>query len=233
MNQNKPEQPATLHKLGYCELKEWIKSGYNDSNSIKYIFANLSDIAYKRGHAEKQQTLKKAGLNKEYLILSEYSSNNFTVFFDVDCKKYIIAARGTDLKRGMSAFDDLYTNSYLVAGNLQKSTRYIELTRLYKRLASHYGNDNIILTGHSLGGALVSHLSQQYGVAAIIFNEGSSPLAYEYNEKENRYTTHFTTNSVENMTIDPLSSSSFLSQKQHIIVDKKPESSAHSLSNFI
>ena len=60
---------STLHKLGLCELNQWEKSGYRDSNSVKYIFANLSDASYKPTMKDKQDVLNKSGLNKEYKII--------------------------------------------------------------------------------------------------------------------------------------------------------------------
>ncbi len=63
-----------LHKLGLCELKQWAKSGYKDSNSVKYIFANLSDASYRPTIKDKQAVLNKAGLNREYKIIPEYKT---------------------------------------------------------------------------------------------------------------------------------------------------------------
>jgi predicted esterase YcpF (UPF0227 family) len=102
------------------------------------------------------------------------------------------------------------------------------------KLRAKYG-DNIILSGHSLGGRISGGLSQKYRIPAIIYNQGSSPLDFAYNKAENKLTTHFSTNSLKNLTIDPLSVSSMLGQAKHITVaTDKPTIGlpAHSLSNF-
>ena len=110
---------STLHKLGLCELANWTKSGYRDSNSVKYIFANLSDASYRPTMKDKQTVLNNAGLNKEYKIIPEYTNRDITTFFDVDCKKVIMVVRGTDDKDvlGMK-YSDLYTDAHLAIGIL-------------------------------------------------------------------------------------------------------------------
>jgi hypothetical protein len=144
---------SSLHKIHLCELKEWAKSGYRDSNSVKYIFANLSDAAYKLGIPAKQAVLKRAGLDKEYSIISEYTDIDTTVFFDHDCKKWIIVFRGTDDKNALGRrANDLYTDAALATGWLTRTARYKNAIALFHRIANKHGKHNIILSGHSLGG---------------------------------------------------------------------------------
>jgi hypothetical protein len=230
-----------LHNLHRCELKDWAKSNYKDSDSIKYIFANLNDSAYKPSYKDKQSILKKSGLDREYRIVPEFSSRDHTVFYDTDCKKYIIAFRGTDDKNRVGRqYNDLYTDFLLGIGQVESTKYYKAADEITKKLIDKYGASNIILSGHSLGGRAAGGLSQKYELPAIIYNEGSSILDFKYNRLENKYTTHFTTNSLSNLTIDPLSISSVIaSNKKHIVVagDTDDKNTAylkqHSLNHFL
>jgi hypothetical protein len=230
-----------LHKLELCELNQWAKSGYRDSNSVKYIFANLSDASYKPSMKDKQDVLNKSGLNKEYKIIPEYTNRDITTFWDTDCKKVVMVIRGTDDKDilGMK-YRDFYTDAHLALGLLNRTKRYQESEAMLNRIKNKFGAENIILSGHSLGGRIAGGLSQKYHYPAIIYNQGSSPLDFAYNRAENKLTTHFTTNSLKNLTIDPLSVSSMLGQAKNITVATDTPKIGlpasiyrnHSLSNF-
>lgn len=210
----------SLHQANLCELKEWEKSNYRDSNSVKYIFANLSDAAYKATTQEKQAVLDRSGLAKEYQIIPKYTNRDITSFWDADCQKVVMVVRGTDDKNVVgSKWRDLYTDAALAIGRVTQTSRYQEAEAMFVRLRGIYG-DNIILSGHSLGGRIAGGISQKYHEPAIVFNEGASPLDFEYNRNENKYTTHFTTNSLKNISIDPISISSMLSHKKHIVPDR-------------
>jgi len=232
---------AMLHKLELCELNQWAKSGYRDSNSVKYIFANLSDASYKPSMKDKQDVLNKSGLNKEYKIIPEYTNRDITTFWDTDCKKVVMVIRGTDDKDilGMK-YRDFYTDAHLALGLLNRTKRYQESEAMLNRIKNKFGAENIILSGHSLGGRIAGGLSQKYHYPAIIYNQGASPLDFAYNRAENKLTTHFTTNSLKNLTIDPLSVSSMLGQAKNITVATDTPKIGlpasiyrnHSLSNF-
>ena len=230
-----------LHKLNKCELKEWSRSGYTDSDSIKFIFANLNDATYKPSYKDKQSILKKSGLDREYRIVPEYSSRDYTVFYDMDCKKYILVFRGTDDKNRVGRqFNDLYTDFLLGIGQVETTKYYKAADEITKKMIDKYGASNVILSGHSLGGRTAGGLSMKYELPAIIYNEGSSILDFKYNRAENKYTTHFTTNSLKDLKIDPLSISSIIaSNKKHIVVASNDDDKntaylkEHSLNHFL
>ena len=231
---------SDLHKLHRCELKSWAKSGYQNSDSIKYIFANLNDATYKPSYKEKQAILKKSGLDKEYKIIPELSSRDTNVFYDVDCKKYILCFRGTDYSNRFNRkFQDLYSDFLLSIGRIQSTKYYKAADKATKEMINKYGSNNVILSGHSLGGRTAGGLSIKYDLPAIIYNEGSSPLDKVYNRTENKQTTHFTTNSIRDIIIDPLSITSIIdSNKKTIKQDVKDAPNKtylqiHSLDNFL
>jgi hypothetical protein len=205
------------------------------------VFANLNDSAYKPDIKQKQEVLNKSGLDKEYRIVSEFSSRDHTVFYDNDCKKYIIAFRGTDDRNRVGRkFNDLYTDVLLGIGQVERTKYYKAADEITKKLIDKYGAENVVLSGHSLGGRAAGGLSMKYQLPAIIYNEGSSPLDFKYNRADNKYTTHFTTNSLKDLSIDPLSISSVIaSNKKHIIVagDTDDKNTAylkqHSLNHFL
>ena len=229
-----------LHKLHRCELKQWAASGYRDSDSIKYIFANLNDAAYKPSYKEKQAVLKKSGLNKEYRIIPELSSRDINVFYDIDCSKYVVVFKGTDYSNRFNRkYSDLYTDFLLGIGKIESTKYYKAADKATRDIIAKYGTDSVILSGHSLGARTAGGLSIKYDVPAIIYNEGSSPLDYVYNRTENKQTTHFTTNSIRDIVIDPLSITSIIdSNKKTIRQDVKDAPNKtylqiHSLDNFL
>ena len=231
---------SALHRIHKCELKDWARSGYQDSDSIKFIFANLSDATYKPSYKDKHAILKKAGLDKEYRILPDLSSRDYNVFYDLDCNKHIIVFRGTDDRdRVGRRYNDLYTDFLLSIGQLESTKYYKAADAITKKLIDRYGASNVVLSGHSLGGRTAGGLSLKYQLPAIIFNEGSSPFDITYNRSQNPHTTHFTTNSIKSISIDPLSiSSTIASNKKHIQVDPKASDKQgylrhHSLDHFL
>jgi hypothetical protein len=229
-----------LHKLHKCELKSWMNSGYQDSDSIKYIFANLNDATYKQSYKEKQAVLKKSGLDREYKIVQEMSTRDINVFFDIDCKKYVVVFKGTDYGNKFNRkYNDLYTDFLLGIGKIESTKYYKAADKATKEMINKYGSNNVILSGHSLGARTAGGLSIKYDLPAIIYNEGSSPLDYVYNKTENKQTTHFTTNSIRHIVIDPLSITSIIdSNKKTIKQDVKDAPNKtylqiHSLDNFL
>jgi hypothetical protein len=180
----------------------------------------LNDATYKPNYKDKQAILNKSGLDSEYRIIPELSSRDYNTFYDVDCKKYVLVFRGTDDKDKVGQkYNDLYTDFLLSIGQLENTKYYKAADEMTKKLISKYGAGNVILSGHSLAGRTAGGLSMKYKLPAIVYNEGSSPLDFSYNKSENKYTTHFTTNSLSNLTIDPLSISSIIaSNKKHITV---------------
>jgi hypothetical protein len=129
--------------------------------------AQLSKLAYELDL--NQRIIKAAELG--YQVDKDLSTENHTVFFDPYTKKTVVAYRGTIPTK----VDDLLADVDIAKGN-RKHQRFADALEVAQRTNKKYGQDNVTLTGHSLGGTQALHASEYFGNNAHVYNPGSSPL---------------------------------------------------------
>jgi hypothetical protein len=217
----------------HCDLVQWAQTGYEDSDDVRKKFARLSQIAYLNSKERKRAIADFSWKYKDkFIILTNLSDRDRLVVYDEDCKKAIVAIRGTDIKnKTQNRRRDLIADTYIAFGFTQRSARYKESEQVVKTLIKKFGHNNVILTGHSLGGKLAFELSKQYKLPAIVFNQFSTP----FNRSKNPHSTHFTTSDLTRLSsIDPFSISSKLFDDQKVILtDTNPHLSTHTITNFV
>ena len=87
----------------------------------------------------------------DYKIDRKLSGLRAKVFTNKETGKNIIAFRGT------KGIHDLITDGHLLLGN-KHTKRFKHAQKVYDRVVSKYGKDNLILAGHSLSGAIVEKI---------------------------------------------------------------------------
>eukprot|EP00122_Pirum_gemmata_P009526 Pgem_evm1s8792 len=103
--------------------------------------------------------VKVPGLQDD-LRTSVYTKNN----------KVYISHRGTDKK----SLTDLYTDAYVVNGNLEDSRRVENSEQDYLKIKKFFGKNKIYKhVGHSLGGSVGALLADKYGDKSISYNRGN------------------------------------------------------------
>ena len=112
--------------------------------------------------------------NMEYLedMYDPKTGTSGTAFRNKDTGEVILAYTGTNLSFRPEVFKDIGTDFYevLTAGG----DHYIPAYEFYERVRAKYGN-NIILTGHSLGGNIAQRVALEYNVPkTVVYN--SAPL---------------------------------------------------------
>ena len=112
--------------------------------------------------------------NMEYLedMYDPKTGTSGTAFRNKDTGEVILAYTGTNLSFRPEVFKDIGTDFYevLTAGG----DHYIPAFEFYERVRAKYGN-NIILTGHSLGGNIAQRVALEYNVPkTVVYN--SAPL---------------------------------------------------------
>lgn len=112
--------------------------------------------------------------NLEYLedMYDPKTGTSGTAFRNKDTGEVILAYTGTNLSFRPEVFKDVGTDGYevLTAGGDHYKPAY----EFYERVRAKYGN-NIVLTGHSLGGNIAQRVALEYNVPkTVVYN--SAPL---------------------------------------------------------
>lgn len=99
---------------------------------------------------------------------SIYDSNGFYAEVYEKDGKVILAIRGTDRERGkVETTKDLYSDTQMSWSCLPSQAKSSE--KAYIELIKKYSKNNVIITGHSLGGSLGTILGAKYGGETITF----------------------------------------------------------------
>lgn len=109
----------------------------------------------------------------EYLedTYDEKTGTSATAFRDKDTGEIILSYTGTNLESGWKEiYKDVIKSDVGEIGFGSGSTHYEPAYEFYEKIREKYG-DNIILTGHSLGGNVAQRVALQYNVQkTIIYN---------------------------------------------------------------
>jgi hypothetical protein len=90
--------------------------------------------------------------------------------------KAVVSFRGTDLSGSKNRWKDLGTDVLLALGLESMSTRFQNAKKTTDAALTKYGEGNVSLTGHSLGGSQALYVHQKTGLDTHAFNPGVSPL---------------------------------------------------------
>ena len=191
----------------------------------QHKYGRFAMASYHYANANKtQEVLQTMPETMGYVLDTKLSNTEHSVFFNKDKGETIIAFRGT------ANLLDIVTDAHILVGQELKTQRFQESEELYHKVASKYGTDSIVVTGHSLGSAVSVHIAEKFDVEGHHFNPGISPRqAFDKTSRHNRksqimYRTH----------VDPVSVGAEIpnTKRRVVHVHNHPSYNAHQLENF-
>lgn len=236
---NSMTQDQQTHK----ELSATDYAAFSAAAYSEYGLKDLNDRA-----AATRNRLKEWGVGEGWHMIENpmFANETFTTFINTDTMPHrvVIAARGTDPKNVGDLASDLdIASNKNTTGALQRRVDMVNtaariLTGEQRFIHRKTGDDigmpvdlfmpeDVIFTGHSLGGAIAAQAALQSDKKAVVYNMGSSPFAQidraRNNTKPRDYdnVVHFTTNRVKDNVLDPVSVSQYAD---------KPGSGIHTIS---
>ena len=102
----------------------------------------------------------------DHIYLKDLSNIDRAVYQHKYTKKVTIAFRGTD----PTNWRDLTTDALMTTGWGAWGSRFKNARKITEEVIRRYGKENVVVTGHSLGGAQALHVSQRYGLKAEVYN---------------------------------------------------------------
>ena len=164
-----------------AEFEEPLKSQIVDED---YNYSVASDLTYENLYNNNdlestQQKLEEA--MPSWTIDKELSDTRSLVLHDGE--NTILAFRGTD-PFGYDTRADLGADFNILLGanrdnmdtNLSRPDRFQHAEDKFNAVQQKYGTDNLMLTGHSLGGGIADYIGRKNSVDAVVFNAGESPI---------------------------------------------------------
>lgn len=142
-----------------------------ENENLNIDYALLSKKAYEKTR-EKREV-------EGFSILPEFTTDDRTVYYHHDTGKAVIAFRGTDAHdwghgtKGFfhsRGFRDVTSDLYLGAGEQERSHRFHNAEKVTSQVIQRFGKENVIATGHSLGGSQAMHVSNKFGIHSEVYN---------------------------------------------------------------
>jgi hypothetical protein len=127
-------------------------------------YAQLSDMAYMSPENRQAQAQL---LGYQY---DQELSDPYTAVFHRQQGPAVVAFRGTVPTHP----PDLGADASILVGVQAQHPRFKQSLDLTNRVRTKHG-PQVVLTGHSLGGAIAEHVSLNTDLPAIVYNPGSSP----------------------------------------------------------
>ena len=134
------------------------------------IYASISRQAYKVDRRKKV---------RGYEYIEDESTKKRAVYYNPKTKHYIVAQRGTQIKDNEDLEDDIS----ILKGDLSKTMRHKRELGWLRRFEKKHGEENITLTGHSLGANHSKLLAIETGLPMVGFSEGTAPTFQSLGEK--------------------------------------------------
>lgn len=215
---------ATKNRISSAISK---KQNFNEN---KHPYATMSQRAYKRG---KERNIE------GYDIDEQLSRDDITVYKHKSSQDVIVSFRGTDITtkverkpvRSISdiwysrGFRDIGADASLAAYTPEYNHRFYNYKRTTQDVIKKYGQQNVSVTGHSLGGSGALWISNELSVPAVVHNPFIHPADIALQ-------TSYSNAIIRHNPGDPISSLSSFSNASKIVTDRG-HSWEHGIQNWV
>lgn len=226
-----------------CSYHNWKQSGGlrgKDQNQQEF-YARMASVAYGNTTEGRAKRMKKYGFN-DWIQDTELSNPDVAILYNPKTKEMVSSITGSRFTSRKHALRDIKSDVGIALGLSRLGSRTRNVKSIVKKAQSKYKDYDVTLSGHSLGAKTAQNISKSLGIPAVAFNIGSSPLGavtdkiakfFGADHKKSNVI-HYTTNSLKNKTIDPLSVSGAVlgDANETISVKKKTNDLSHSLKHF-